>query len=289
MKLPGTEIWEDADVEAALAFASNLVVSTVLIGRAIQERNPPGGPILRSDWSPTDVHYMLGDAAALAFATGRVRQGLGIAGSLLASIEGSPPRLTLMQTIFGATLGAIAGTADVQLFEDEVAIGLEGRRGYVTLDLSVHPLREQLRLSELIIPAAFASPSYLAEVAGLQVGQPTHDLERGLVSAFARLSPLTRFAQGWKDARHIDMPLLVARLVEYEGYVEALRADEGSWEAMEFRGPLIDWPLLATLVGLHRAAKFAPEQDVTVGPSTRFLHDLARTIAAESAQPDRDS
>lgn len=284
MRLPGTDAWADDDVEAALAFADNLRVSTLLIGGVVAERSPPGGPIVESAWTPTDVFYELGDAAALAFATGRVSEGLRISGSLL-TIDGPPPGLTLMQIVFGATLGAIAGTVDVQLFEDDVTISLGDGRGYLSLDLTAYPLAERVRLADLIFPAAFASPSFLTEVHGLQMGGFETDARAGLASVFTRLSPLNRFAQGWKAERRLDRSLLAGRLAEYEGYVSALAADEKAWGIMEFGGPLIDWPLLATLLGMHRAGQTGPETDPVLGPATRFLHDLARSISTSRPQP----
>ncbi|HYI06254.1 MAG TPA: hypothetical protein VD858_15275 [Reyranella sp.] len=99
-----------------------------MIGTEVIERRLPGGPVVASAWSPTDLIYELGDAAALAFATGRLRDGVQIA-TLLSRFDETPPVLTLMQSIFAATLGAISNTLDVQLFEDEVTIELSERRG----------------------------------------------------------------------------------------------------------------------------------------------------------------
>lgn len=279
MRLPGTEQWSDADVEAALEFADNARVATLVLGAMQTETNLPGGPIVISPQQPTDLIYELGDAAALAFATGRLRKGVQIAGSLLRN-DSPPPALTMMQCIFAATLGAIADTVDIQLFGDEVEIALGDRQGFILIHLAEFPLAERQRLVELIVPAAFASPSFLDEVHGLQAGGFETRFRASPLDAAARFSPLVRLARDWKQHQRIDQTLLSGRLLEYEGYIEAIREEEESWATMEFRGPLIDWPLLAILVGVHRQAKRPPGADVVVGPATRFLQDLARKLAA---------
>jgi hypothetical protein len=81
----------------------------------------------------------------------------------------------------------------------------------------------------------------------------------------------------------MDQSLLMGSLLDYEGYIETLRDDKDAWPEMVFRGSLIDWPLLATLVGMHRWLETAPDADLVVGPSTQFLHDLAREIARATA------
>lgn len=285
MKLPGTEAWSDDSVETALTFADNLRIATFRIGATVAEKNLPGGSIVTSGWHPTDLFYALADASALAFATGRVGQGLQIAASL-ARFDGPPPRPTLMQTIFAATLGAIAGTIDIEMFEDEVTIVLGERRAFVSLDLSEHPLIMQRRLTDLIIPAAFASPSFLNEIHGLQVDGFQFRPREALSKLAALQSPLSRFAQLWKMERRMDQALLAADLNKYEGYVDALRADEKAWGIIEWKGPLIDWPLLATLVGMHRFVETTAATDLVMGPATRFLHDLARAIASERFPTD---
>lgn len=285
MRLPGTEQWLDEDVEAALAFADNARVATLTLGSVVGERNLPGGPLVTSAWQPTDLTYELGDAAALAFATGRLLDGLQIAASV-SRIDGPPPAVTEIQSIFAATLGAIANTVDVQLIDDEVTIMLGQRRAYATILLAEYPLRERQRLAELIIPAAFASPSFLVEVHGLQIDGFALHAQSAALDAFARLSPLIRLARNWKRDQRIDQTLLFGRLLDYEGYIEAIRADEAAWSLMEFRGPLIDWPLLAMLVGIHRNTQRPPETDLVVGPATRFLHDLARALAIDHGQAD---
>ncbi len=278
MRLPGTEQWSDEDIEAALAFSDNARVATLLLGNEVSERRLPGGAVVASAWSPTDLIYELGDAAALAFATGRLRDGVQVAASLF-RLEGPPPALTLMQSIFAATLGAIVNTVDVQLFEDEVTIAPFGRRGFVTILLSEHSLAEQQRLADLIIPAAFASPSYLDDVHALQRGS-FEPLSRSTpIDAYARFSPLVRLARDWKRDLRMDQTLLTGRLLDYEGYIETIQQDGQAWAEMEFRGPLIDWPLLAMLVGVHRQMQTPPESDIVVGPATRFLQDLARELA----------
>lgn len=280
MRLPGTEVWSEEYVEAALAFADNLRVATVTIASASAEWNLPGGPIVASPWDPTDLIYELGEAAALAFATGRLREGLRIAVILSRSYE-LPPRLTLMQVIFAATLGTIVGTAEVELFGDEVTIMLKGRRDFLKIDLTDHALVDRYRLAELIIPAAFASPGFLDEIHGLQIERFARRTQANSLDGFARLSPLVRLARDWKQGRQIDQSLLAGRLLEYEGHIEALRTDKRAWDLMEFGGALIDWPLLGMLVGVHRAIETPSETDLVTGPSTRFLHDLARAIVAE--------
>lgn len=282
MRLPGTESWSDADIEAALAFADNLRVATVSIVIAVRDKQLPGGPIAADAWEPTDLVYQLGDAAGLAFATGRVRDGLVIASSL-SEIGGPPPRMTLMQTIFAATLGAIAGTITVTMVEDEVNIEMGARRVYVSFDLSDHGLARRRHLFELIIPAAFASPTFLDKIHGLAIGgfdQPYHLPQ---LDMFARLSPMVRFARDWRRESQMDQRLLLGSLLDYEGYIGILQADKEAWMEMPFRGSLIDWPLLAMLVGMHRWSDTPAENDLVVGPATRFLHDLAREIAAATS------
>lgn len=278
MRLPGTETWLDEDIEAALALADNLRISTVSIILTVIERNLPGGPISRDAWEPTDLIYQLGDAAGLAFATGRIGDGLRLAASA-SRLGGPPPSNTLMQTIFAATLGVIAGTLSVTLFEGEVTINLSEPRGFVSFDLSDHPLAQRHQLAQLIVPAAFASPEFLDEIHALAI-----DFEPGYripsLDMFARLSPIVRFARDWKRTGTMDQSLLTGSLLDYEGYIETLREDAEAWAEMVFRGSLIDWPLLATLVGLHRWTKTESDSDLVVGPATRFLHDLAREIAA---------
>ncbi|MGC1470866.1 MAG: hypothetical protein WA793_15930, partial [Sphingorhabdus sp.] len=55
---------------------------------------------------------------------------------------------------------------------------------------------------------------------------------------------------------------------------------------MPSRASLIDWPLLAMLVGMHRWSDMPSETDLVVGPATRFLHNLARDIVAGAAAPE---
>ena len=281
MRLPGTQNWSDETIEAALSFADNLRVSTVSVIIAIIERNLPGGPINRNAWEPTDLVYKLGDAAGLAFATGRVTEGLQFAATA-SRIGGAPPQKTLMQTLFSATLGTIAGTLSVTLFEDEVTINAAEPRGFVSIDLSDHSITERQRLAELIIPAAFASPSFLDEIPGLAVDfDPEYRVPT--IDWFARLSPMVRFARDFKRTEQMDQSLLMGSLLDYEGYIETLRDDVDAWPEMVFRGSLIDWPLLATLVGMNRWVDTEPDADLVVGPATRFLHDLAREIARSTA------
>ena len=84
----------------------------------------------------------------------------------------------------------------------------------------------------------------------------------------------------------MDQALLAADLIRYEGYVDALRADEKPWGLIEWKGPLIDWPLLATLVGMHNFIDATAATDLVMGPATRFLHDLARSIVSERLPTD---
>lgn len=281
MRLPGTETWSNEDIEASLAFADNLRTSTVAITMAVIERNLPGGPISRNAWEPTDLIYKLGDAAGLAFATGKIGDGLRIAASA-SRLGGPPPRNTLMQAIFAATLGVIAGTLSVTLFEDEVTINLSEPRLFVSFDLSDHALAQRHQLAALIVPAAFASPGFLDETHALAL-----DFEPGYrvppLDIFARHSSLVRFARDWERSGTMDQSLLMGSLLDYEGYIETLRENAEAWTEMVFRGSLIDWPLLVTLVGLHRWVETASDRDLVVGPATRFLHDLAREIAAATS------
>lgn len=282
MRLPGTENWLDEDIDAALAFADNLPVATLSIVFAALEKQLPGGPIAVDVWQPTDLIYQLGDTAGLAFATGRVRHGLAIASSL-SQIVGPPPQKTLVQTIFAATLGAIAGTLSVTLFEDEVHIELPDRGGYVHLDLSDHGMAQRQHLAELVVPAAFASPTFLNEIRGLAIGGFEQRYRGAPLDMFARLSPMIRFARDWKREKQMDQRLLMGSLLNYEGYIETLQIDEEAWMEMPSRHSFIDWPLLATLVGMQRWSDEPSEADLVVGPATRFLHDLAREIAAATS------
>lgn len=285
MRLPGSEAWAEADVEAALAFAENLRIAALAIGVQVAEAAPPGGPVVTSPWHPTDVVHEIGTAAAIAFATGRTREGLRIAGSLL-SFPGSPPRQTLMQVVFGATLGVLAGTAEVTVVGEEVEVAFAGRRGSASFDLSIHGSVQRRRLADLVVPAAFASRDFLQEVRGRRAdGFAFRRAFDPLLSPDTQ-SPFVRLARGWRDDGRIDQSLLTGRLLEFEAYVGALRAEEASWAAMEVRGPLIDWPLLAMLVGVHRAVDTHPEEDLAPGPASRFLQDLARVLAGEPGRAD---
>lgn len=279
MRLPGTERWSDEDVEAVLALADNLRVATISVVLTVLERDLPGGAIATDAWQPTDLVHKLADAAGLAFATGRLSEGLRIASSA-AQIGGPPPRMTLMQTILAGTLGAIAGTLAVTLFEDEVTIEVSEPRGFATFDLANHGMVQRQRLAELVVPAAFASPTFLDEIHGRASGDFAERRDGPTLDDFARLSPTVRFARDWKREGEMNQILLSGSLFDYEARIGHLRTDREAWLESPFRDPLIDWPLLATLVGLHRWQETPRDGDLAVGPATRFLHDLARGIVA---------
>ncbi|HYI06255.1 MAG TPA: hypothetical protein VD858_15280 [Reyranella sp.] len=121
---------------------------------------------------------------------------------------------------------------------------------------------------------------------GLKIGGFERRSRAAPIDAFARFSPLVRLARDWKRDRRMDQTLLTGRLLDYEGYIEAIREDEQSWAEMLIRGPLIDWPLLAMLVGIHRQTQAPPEADIVVGSASRFLQDLARELAAGPGSAD---
>ncbi|MGC1470618.1 MAG: hypothetical protein WA793_14685, partial [Sphingorhabdus sp.] len=194
---------------AALVFADNLRNSTFSVVQTVLEKQLPGGPIAPDVWEPTDLVYQLGDAAGLAFATGRVREGLAIAYSI-SQMDGGPPRQTFVQTIFAATLGVIAGTLTMTIMDEDVAVIAGERHGYTLLDLSDHGMAQRRYLAELIVPAAFASPNFVDEIEArpFRAFQPRFRVP--LLDTFARLSPIIRFVRDWTRERYMDQRLLMA-------------------------------------------------------------------------------
>jgi hypothetical protein len=282
VRLPGTQNWPDADIDAALAFADNLSVATTSIGRVLAERRLAGDAPWQLQSRPSDILYALGEAAALALTTGRFSHGLRIAGSLLATIKGPAPKLTMMQRIFGATLGAVAGTVEVRFVGDGLVMALyEGER-HLLVALTEHPVVERQRLADLVVPAAFASRRRLSK-RYMETGDGfTMDQRSSWQEGSDPHVSFNEFVRVWEQQGEMTQLLLVGRLLEFESYVRALQSDAAGWARMEFRGPLIDWPLLAMLVGMHRVTARSAEEVVVAGPATRFLHDLARAIASET-------
>ncbi|MFH7813276.1 MULTISPECIES: hypothetical protein [Acetobacter] len=278
MRLPGSETWSDADVEAWLAFSENLHTAVSSIIQITIEQNLPGGPIILPLWTPTDVIYQQGDAVGLAFVTDRLDDGMRIA-SNISKIDIHLTRQTLMQCLFSATLGALTGTTKVRLSEEKAIIETVRFGRIELLNLTDYSLSERHRLVELIVPAAFASTAFIDEVhdhagEGLDQGYKIPQLD-----LFARRSPLVRVAHDYQQTGKVNQSLLMGSLLDYEGYIATLQDDQEEWNEIPLRGSLIDWPLLATLVGVHRWTKTDQAHDLTVGPATRFLQDLAREIA----------
>lgn len=188
----------------------------------------------------------------------------------------------MMQRIFGATLGAIAGTVEVRFVDDGLVMALYERKRYALLSLADHPMVEQLRLVDLVVPAAFASRRRLSKIHAEPSDAFTMDGRSSWPRGYGPHASFNEFVRIWEQQGQMTQFLLLGRLIEFETYILALRSDRDGWGRMELHGPLIDWPLLAMLVGMHRATESAPDDDLVAGQATRFLHDLARAIVAET-------
>lgn len=276
MRLAGTEAWGEDRIDAALAFSANLPSSGAAIRRLLAERPRRARRDVEGSSDPTDMPYKRGDAAALAFATGRISAGLAIASALFEP----KARLTMMQRIFTATLGAIAGTVAVQMTGEGLVIAAYEGQGHLLLSLGQHTLVERRRLADLVIPAAFASLQLRTKIGRLPDEEFAQAFRFGVRDLFTRYSLFGQAVQGAEQAPNLVPIVLIGRFLEYETYIGMLQSSQKSWARLEFRGPLIDWPLLAMLVGLHRAQEIPEDSDFTLGSGTRFLQSLARAIAS---------
>lgn len=275
MRLAGTEKWSEDRVDAALAFSANLASSGAAIRRLLAERPRRAHRDVEGPPDPTDIPYKRGEAAALAFATGRISSGLAIAGALFEP----QARLTMMQRIFTATLGAIAGTVAVQMRGEGLVIAAYEGQGHLLVSLGQHTLVERRRLADLAIPAAYASLQLRTKIGGLPDDGFAQASRFGVKDPFTRYSLFGQAVQGAEQAPNLVPIVLIGRFLEYETYIGMLQSSQKSWARLEFRGPLIDWPLLAMLVGVHRAQQMPEDSDFALGPGTQFLQSLARAIA----------
>jgi hypothetical protein len=276
VKLPGTETWDDGRVQAALAFARHLPASTSAVEGLLTERGLRGGRSGRWQSRITDIIYQQGAAAGLAFATERLPEGLALAGALLEAPLKAGFKLTMMQRIFGATLGAIVGTVGVRLVEEGHAIAFQSGERIPLVDLALQPRAERQRLADLIVPAAFASArlSERQTIDGFVLR-----FRLSLPDRLARRLPFNVVVRTWEAGGDIFDFLMIERLMAYEEHIATLRSDQQTWNALAIRRPLLDWPLLAMLVGIYRTSDGPIDGPVIVGEATAFLHDLAKKIA----------